>query len=181
MFETGWTDGLPVVPPTASRVKQFVDYTGRDPAEIIAELPPLGGKATVERIAVNAVMAGCLPEYLPVVITALQAMMDDQFNQSNKYECGLPWSAPAWLRSKPRIPGTNTQPVLLPLKIIWPGFIVNTLLYAMLPFLLFSMKFKMRGYIRFIRKQCIKCGYPIGQSEVCTECGTQLILKRPRL
>ena len=57
MYETGWTDGLPVVPPTADRVKLCVDYTGRDPDEIIAELPPLGGKATVERIAVNAVMA----------------------------------------------------------------------------------------------------------------------------
>ena len=80
MYETGWTDGLPVVPPNADRVRQFVDYTGRDGAEIIAELPPLGGRATVERIAVNAVMAGCLPEHMPVVITALQAMMEERFN-----------------------------------------------------------------------------------------------------
>ena len=80
MYETGWTDGLPVIPPTADRVKLCVDYTGRDPDEIIAELPPLGGKATVERIAVNAVMAGCLPEYMPVIITAIQALMDDRFN-----------------------------------------------------------------------------------------------------
>ena len=80
MFETGWTDGLPVVPPTEARVKQFVDFTGRDGGELIAELPPLGGKATVERIAVNSVMAGCLPEYMPVIITAIQAMMEDRFN-----------------------------------------------------------------------------------------------------
>ena len=80
MFETGWTDGLPVVPPTEDRVKRFVESTGRDATELIAELPPLGGKATVERIAVNAVMAGCLPEHMPVVITAIQAMMDDRFN-----------------------------------------------------------------------------------------------------
>ena len=80
MFETGWTDGLPVVPPTESRVRQFVNYTGREASEIIAELPPLGGKASVERIAVNAVMAGCLPEHMPVVLTALQAMMDERFN-----------------------------------------------------------------------------------------------------
>ena len=80
MFETGWTDGLPVVPPTEDRVKRFVESTGRDATELIAELPPLGGKATVERIAVNAVMAGCLPEHMPVVITSIQAMMDDRFN-----------------------------------------------------------------------------------------------------
>lgn len=80
MFETGWTDGLPVVPPTEDRVKRFVDYTGLDGQELIAELPPLGGKATVERIAVNAVMAGCLPEHMPVVLAALQAMMEEGFN-----------------------------------------------------------------------------------------------------
>ena len=80
MFATGWTDGLPVVPPTEDRVKKFVEYTGQDAGELVAELPPLGGKATVERIAVNAVMAGCLPEHMPVVITAIKAMMDDRFN-----------------------------------------------------------------------------------------------------
>ena len=80
MFETGWTDGLPVVPPTGDRVKEFVDYLGRDPSEVIAELPPLDGKATVERIAVNAVMAGCVPEHMPVIVTAIQAMMDERFN-----------------------------------------------------------------------------------------------------
>ena len=80
MFETGWTDGLPVVPPSEDLVRRFVARTGRDADELIAELPPLGGRATVERIAVNAVMAGCVPEHMPVVITALQAMMDERFN-----------------------------------------------------------------------------------------------------
>ena len=80
MFETGWTDGLPVVPPSEELVHRFVAHTGRNGDELIAELPPLGGRATVERIAVNAVMAGCLPEHMPVVITALQAMMDERFN-----------------------------------------------------------------------------------------------------
>ena len=61
MYETGWTDGLPVVPPTKNRVKEFIDYLKRSPEELIGESPPLGGKATVERIAVNSVMAGCLP------------------------------------------------------------------------------------------------------------------------
>ena len=80
MFETGWTDGLPVVPPSKGLVRRFVAHTGRDADELIAELPPLGGRATVERIAVNAVMAGCVPDHMPVVITALQAMMDERFN-----------------------------------------------------------------------------------------------------
>lgn len=80
MYQAGWTDGLPVVPPTRERVKQFTDHLGRSPDELIAEVPPLGGRATVERIAVNAVMAGCLPEYMPVIIAALQALMDERFN-----------------------------------------------------------------------------------------------------
>ena len=80
MYETGWTDGLPVVPPTEERVKEFTDYSRRSPEELIAEVPPLGGQATVERIAVNSVMAGCLPEYMPVIVTALEAMMEERFN-----------------------------------------------------------------------------------------------------
>jgi len=80
MYETGWTDGLPVVPPTGEKVEEFVIASGKDADTLIAELPPLGGKATIERIAVNAVMAGCLPEYMPVVIAAIQALMDPRFN-----------------------------------------------------------------------------------------------------
>ena len=80
MYEAGWTDGLPVVPPTGERIREFVDYLGRSPDDLVAELPPLGGRATVERIAANAVMAGCLPQYMPVVVAALEAMMDDRFN-----------------------------------------------------------------------------------------------------
>ena len=80
MYETGWTDGLPVVPPIKERVKEFLDYQQLPPEEVIAEVPPLGGKATVERIAVNAVMAGCLPEHMPVIVASLQAMMDERFN-----------------------------------------------------------------------------------------------------
>ena len=80
MYQTGWTDGLPVVPPTGDLVEDFIGASGRQGDELIAELPPLGGRATVERIAVNAVMAGCLPEYMPVVITAIEALMDDRFN-----------------------------------------------------------------------------------------------------
>ncbi|GIX49512.1 MAG: hypothetical protein KatS3mg131_3723 [Candidatus Tectimicrobiota bacterium] len=79
-YEQGWTDGLPVVPPTVERVRAMIERSGRAASEVIAELPPRGGKATVEKIATNAVMAGCLPEYMPVILTALEALMDPRFN-----------------------------------------------------------------------------------------------------
>jgi hypothetical protein len=79
-YAQGWTDGLPVVPPTRAKVHVMVKQSGRAASEVIAELPPQGGKATVERIATNAVMAGCLPEYMPVVLTALEAMLETRFN-----------------------------------------------------------------------------------------------------
>ena len=80
MYQTGWSDGLPLVPPTGELVEAMASASGRAADELIAEIPPLGGRATVERIAANAVMAGCLPEYMPVVVAAIQALMDDRFN-----------------------------------------------------------------------------------------------------
>src|SRR6266516_942920 len=67
LYARGVTDGLPVVPPTRGRV------------ELIGLVPPNYGRATVEKIAVNAVMAGCRPEYLPVVLAAVEAVCDDAF------------------------------------------------------------------------------------------------------
>lgn len=78
--EQGWTDGLPIVPPTEDAVAEFLTWTDRDPREIVGILPPRQGEATVERIAVNAVMAGCRPEYFPVVLAALDALADPLFN-----------------------------------------------------------------------------------------------------
>ena len=75
----GWTDGLPVVPPTVERVSRMLATVPRDPSEIIASLAPRYGEATLERIAVNAVMAGCRPEYFPVVVTAVEIMGDPAF------------------------------------------------------------------------------------------------------
>lgn len=80
LFARGVTDGLPVVPPTLSRVDQAVKASGRAPEELIALVPPGFGRATVEKIAVNAVMAGCRPEYLPVVIAGVEAMCDEAFD-----------------------------------------------------------------------------------------------------
>lgn len=74
--EHRWSDGLPVIPPTERRVGAFLEYIQRDPDELISVLPPFAGAATVKAIAVNAVMAGCRPEYLPVVLAAVEAIAD---------------------------------------------------------------------------------------------------------
>ena len=79
-YENGWTDGLPVVPPTPERVEGMLSGTDRDPAELIAAVPPKWGRATVEKVAINAVMAGCKPAYLPLILTAVAAMTNEQFN-----------------------------------------------------------------------------------------------------
>ena len=80
MFDRGWTDGLPVVPPTEARVERMLTGTSRSPADLVAVVPPDLVDCTVEKVAINAVMAGCLPEYLPVVLTALEAVCTDDFN-----------------------------------------------------------------------------------------------------
>src|SRR5580704_6116014 len=80
MFERGLTDGLPVIPPTPERVMRMLTGTRRDPREVLASLPPNMGPATIEKIAANAVMAGCKPEYLPVVIAAMEAVATPEFN-----------------------------------------------------------------------------------------------------
>jgi hypothetical protein len=80
LFERGWTDGLPVVPPTEERVLRMLDGTSCAPDETVAVVPPDLVECTVEKVAVNAVMAGCLPEYLPVVLAAVEAACTDAFN-----------------------------------------------------------------------------------------------------
>ena len=79
-YDAGWTDGLPIIPPTSELVDAALRYTDRDRREVIATLEPRGGEATVEKIAINAVMAGCRPEYLPVVITCVEAVADPPYN-----------------------------------------------------------------------------------------------------
>jgi len=80
MFDRGWTDGLPVVPPTEARVERMLTGTSRNPADLVAVVPPDLVDCTVEKVAINAVMAGCRPEHLPVVLTALEAVCTDDFN-----------------------------------------------------------------------------------------------------
>ena len=79
-FSQGWTDGLPVVPPTVDKVRRFLDQAGRAPSEILGSEPTKGRVITAEKVAVNAVMAGCLPEYFPTVVTAIEAMCEPEFN-----------------------------------------------------------------------------------------------------
>ena len=80
MFDRGWTDGLPVVPPTEERVLRMLGGTTRSPDEVVAIVPPDLVDVTVEKVAINAVMAGCKPEYLPWVIAAVEAVCNDVFN-----------------------------------------------------------------------------------------------------
>jgi hypothetical protein len=82
-YERGWTDGLPVVPPTPELVELMFGQLTRDPQDVIARVPPAMGEATVERIAVNAVMAGCKPAYMPVLMAAVEAMCAPEFNLTN--------------------------------------------------------------------------------------------------
>jgi hypothetical protein len=78
-FERGWSDGLPVTPPTDARVLQMLKGTQRRPDDIVGKIPPNLADCTVEKVAINAVMAGCKPEYLPVLLAALEAALEPLF------------------------------------------------------------------------------------------------------
>jgi hypothetical protein len=79
MFDRGWSDGLPVVPPTQARVLRMLNGTARDPQEVVGNVPSDLEPCTIEKIAINTVMAGCKPEYLPVVIAAVEAVLEEPF------------------------------------------------------------------------------------------------------
>ncbi|MCH7625847.1 MAG: hypothetical protein IIC83_07980 [Chloroflexi bacterium] len=79
-FDLGWSDGLPVVPPTVERVDQFIGLSQRGPNEILGEVPERRREVNVRTAAANAVMAGCLPEHFPVVLAAVEAMLEPEFN-----------------------------------------------------------------------------------------------------
>jgi len=79
-IDRGWSDGLPIVPPTEARVLAMLEGTTRSPDELVAVVPPDLVPCTVEKVAINAVMAGCRPAYLPVVLAAVEAACTDEFN-----------------------------------------------------------------------------------------------------
>jgi hypothetical protein len=78
-LEHQWTDGLPIVPPTIDRVEAFLRFTDRDPDEVLGVIQPENREATIWSVAVNGVMAGCRPEYLPVLIGIVEAMAEPNF------------------------------------------------------------------------------------------------------
>ncbi len=88
--DRGWSDGLPVVPPTEARVLRMLEGTSRAPDEVVAIVPPDLVECTVEKVAINAVMAGCKPEYLPVVLAAVEAACTDEFNMHGVLATTMP-------------------------------------------------------------------------------------------
>ena len=99
-FEKRWTDGLPVMPPTVERVAEFLDYIGGDPQRVIGTIPPKNGIATIEQLAIQSVMAGAKPEYFPIIIAAIEAMLEAPFNL-NGVQCTAHIVAPLTIVSGP--------------------------------------------------------------------------------
>ena len=79
-FERGWTDGLPVVPPTEENILAMLDAMGKRPEDILGEIPARARKITAEKLAINAVLAGCLPIYAPVLLATVEALCDPAFS-----------------------------------------------------------------------------------------------------
>lgn len=79
-FEKGWSNGLPIIPPTPEKVEEMLKGTDRSPDEVVWVVPPRNGILTVEGVATYAVMTGCKPEYMPILLSALEAMKDPGFN-----------------------------------------------------------------------------------------------------
>ena len=79
-WEQGWTDGLPVAPPTEDAVREMLSAIDADPQHSLGVMQPSNSRATLEKLAINAVMAGCKPEYFPVVVTAVRAALIEGYN-----------------------------------------------------------------------------------------------------
>ncbi len=109
-YQQKWTDGLPVIPPTRGAIERILAHVQRDPSEVVGVVVPRNGVATIEKIAINCAMAGCKPEYVPVVIAAVEAMLEERFNlngvQTTTHAC-----APLCMISGPAVKtlGFNTK------------------------------------------------------------------------
>ena len=92
-YEQGWTDGLPIIPPTPDRVDAIIESCAFDRNHVLGEIPPNWGSATVEKVAINAVMAGCRAEHFPVLLAAIKAITQPDFNlyaiQATTHPCGI--------------------------------------------------------------------------------------------
>ena len=90
-YRENMTDGLPVVPPTEERVQQFIAAVNMQPDTEIANIAERAARITAEKLAINAVMAGCLPEYMPVLVAAVEALADPLFKFNHLASLGSPW------------------------------------------------------------------------------------------
>jgi hypothetical protein len=99
----GWTDGLPVIPPTEALVTEMLRRTTRAPDEPLGRMEPLQGTVTVEKVAANAVMAGCRPEYFPVVLASVRAILQPDFHVGST-SCTTGGSAPLIVVNGPIAP-----------------------------------------------------------------------------
>src|SRR6185436_13591366 len=79
-YERGWTDGLPVVPPTEDRVRAMLDAVGLAPDHEVTFITNRQTSVSAEKVAINAVMAGCRPDYMPVVVAAVEALGDPAYS-----------------------------------------------------------------------------------------------------
>lgn len=108
-FERGWTDGLPVVPPTPLRViRMLMDWQG-DPRESIGEIPPDNISCSIEKVAINAVMAGCKPDYFPTVVASVRAALQDAFCLHGVL-CTTYFSAPVMIVNGPVVQRIGMNP-----------------------------------------------------------------------
>lgn len=99
-LEKDWSDGFPVVTPTEERVRRMLEATHRDPEEAIGPIPPAGAVATVRSIATHAVMAGCKPEYLPVVLGGMTQILREELNMGG-VQCTMHGVAPLMIVNGP--------------------------------------------------------------------------------
>src|SRR5262245_45846755 len=96
----GWTDGLPVIPPTEALVAEMLRHTRRAADDVLGQMEPLRGSVTIEKVAANAVMAGCLPEYFPVVLASVRAVLQPEFHVGST-ACTTGGSAPVIIVNGP--------------------------------------------------------------------------------
>ena len=100
-YRNGWCYGMPIMPPTEEAVAEMLTGTDLPADHVVASLPPMIGKATVEKIAINAVMAGCLPTYMPLLIAGVQAMNDNSKMKLEGYTCSMGCWEALWIVNGP--------------------------------------------------------------------------------
>ncbi|MBI2909270.1 MAG: hypothetical protein HYX92_16620 [Chloroflexi bacterium] len=92
-YKNNWTDGLPIVPPTEDKISRFLEHAGLPPGFVVGEIPERDRDITAEKLAINAIMAGCLPEYMPVLVSAVESVTAPEFKFNHLASLGSPWPA----------------------------------------------------------------------------------------